>query len=446
MIDFINTSPQTIAETLAGFDIAPLQNVLKKQSTTLKAQKTSVDELRRALGDFRTALAGLNQSNNNQLNNGMGMLQNRVSLNQEGIARVDANSGALKGSYRIDIKQLASAHQLGFDGLTDQIISKATGEMRIVLGEAEHGNALSINLDQIENLSDLARIINGSRDNPGITASLIRTDGQVLLMLSSDHSGAKYQIGIDSQRLDVDSRDHFANPNEIAAAQDALFRLGNIEFTQPSNTLDQLVDGLSIELNAVTRPGNPLQISVGTDTAATSKQLQTFVNAVNLWRDSFSKLTQVGSKGGDERGALAGDAMTALLDRELNALLRTPFNGKRLADFGITANRESKLTLDHKALNQQISADPRSLNSLFNGNDRLLQAMDKSLGRYLNASNGPLEARRASLDRRQNELDSKAEAINRRYDTAYNRYLKEFIQLQKSMAQMDNSLQMFQLT
>ncbi|MGE2624352.1 flagellar cap protein FliD N-terminal domain-containing protein, partial [Escherichia coli] len=111
--------------------------------------------LKTALGDFRTAMSGLNGTNS-------GMLKNAVSMNREGIANVTANSNALKGTYNIEVTQLASAHQIGFDGMTDESIKNATGTMDIEL----NGETLSINLDDMESLSDLTKAINGDEDNP----------------------------------------------------------------------------------------------------------------------------------------------------------------------------------------------------------------------------------------------------------------------------------------
>ena len=87
---------------------------------------------------------------------------------------------------------------------------------------------------------------------------------------------------------------------------------------------------MTIELTSKTEADKPLTITIGTDTAATKEQLQTFITSYNTLQDTLQKLTKSGSGDGEERGAFAGDATMASLDRELNDVLRTQFGGKRI--------------------------------------------------------------------------------------------------------------------
>jgi len=433
MADFSSIDPQTLAQQLATYDIASLQNQLKTKTSTMDSQKKALDALKTALTDFRTAMSGLNKT-------GEGMLKNLVSMNREGIANVTAGSSALKGTYNIQVDALASAHQIGFEKMTDDAVKNASGTMDITLGEGSAAKTITVDLTDMESLSDLTKAINGDKDNPGVTASLIRTDGEVTLMLSSDESGAKNTISVTSPTgLD------FSAPKEISPAADSVIKMGEMTFTNSSNTLDKLIDGVTIELTSVTEKDKPLTISVSTDSTGTKEQLQTFIDSYNTLQDTLSKLTKSGNGDDETRGAFAGDATMSSLDRELNDVMRQVFGDKRMSDFGITADREGKLQIDSKKLDAAIKADPQKLNDLFNGKEGMLSAMDKSLDRYLNSTNGLLKGRQDVLDRQQSDIDTKTEAMNTRYESSYNRYLKQFTQLQKAMAQMNNTKGMFGL-
>lgn len=433
MADFSSIDPQAYAQQLAAYDIASLQSQLKTKTTTMNAQKSALDALKTALTDFRTAMSGLNKTNE-------GMLKNLVSMNREGIANVTANSSALKGTYNIEVDSLASAHQIGYGQMTDDAIKNASGTMDITLGSGADAKTISVDVTDLESLSDLTKAINGNEDNPGVTASLIRTDGEVTLMLSSDESGAKNTISVTSPNgLDL------SNPQTISEASDSVIRMGQMTFTNSSNTLDKLIDGVTIELTSVTEKDKPLTISVGTDSSGTKEQLQTLVDAYNTLQDTLTKLTKSGNGDDESRGALAGDSTMSSLDRELNDVMRQMFGDKRMSDFGITADREGKLQIDSKKLDEAIKADPQKLNDLFNGKEGMLTAMDKSLDRYLNSSNGLLKGRQDILTRQQNDIDTKTDAMNTRYEASYNRYLKQFTQLQQALAQMNNTMSMFGL-
>lgn len=438
MSDLSGLDPQTLATQLAGYDILALQTQLKKQSSSLQSQKTALNALRTAMTTFRSAMTALNKTDN-------GMLQNTATTNVEGIATVTASSSAQKGSYSIFVKQLASQHQMSYDDMSDDDIKNATGTMSITI----NGESVDIEMDSLENLSDLTSAINNSDDNPGVTASLIRTDGNVSLMFSSDETGAKNVVEINTSNMDSASAAKFdaSNQETITAAADAIFRMGDSskEYTNGSNTLDKLIDGVTIELTKTQVDGDaPLRITVGTDSTATKEQVQSFVDAYNAMRTSLGSLTASGS-GGTDRGAFAGDSGIASLDRELNEILRTQFGGKDMTAFGITADKEGNLTVDSEKLDEALKADPASLTSLFNGNDGLMKKMDKSLDKYLNSSNGLLKGRQETLDRQESEITKKTDKINTRYENSYNRYLKQFTQLQSIMTQMNNTMSMFGL-
>lgn len=440
MSDFTSIDPTTMATQLASYDILAMQTALKKQSANLTAQRTALSTLRSALSTFRTAVSGMNTSSST-------VLKNVASMNQEGIATITAGASARKGTYSLNVTQLATAQQTGYGDLTDDSIKNATGTMSITV----NGSSIDIEMDDLNSLADFAAAVNKAEfpegsggDKAGVTASLVRTDGKVMLMLSSDQSGEKNQIRLDTAGLNNPAL--FDNGEEISKAQNAKFTLGNSAavLESSSNTLDNLVDGVSIQLTGTTEAGKPLIISVDTDTSGTQEQVQAFIDAYNALKDGIKELTASGS-GGKTRGAFAGDASISSLTSELSGLLRGTFGEQNMTAFGITADKDGKLKLDADVLNDRLKRDPQSVTDFFNGSSGLLKSMDKSLDKYLSTTSGLLKGREETLDREQKDIDSKTEKMQTRYDSSYNRYLKQFTQLQQVMAQMNNTMSMFGL-
>lgn len=442
MSDF---DPSTLATQLAGYDILALQNAITSQSTTLKAQTEALSSLRTALTTFRTSITALNSSS-------ASVLKNIATMNQEGIATISASASARKGTYSLNVSQLATAQQKGFGDLSDEDIKNATGTLKIDL----NGESIDIEMDDLNSLSDFASAINkadfpsaaessssDSSGQNGITASLMRIDGKVSLILNSDQSGAQYDIQLDTSGM-TSGQDIFAGEEIITAGKDALFTIGDSdkEYASSSNTLDDLVDGVSIKLTGTTEAGKPLVISIDTDATETETQIQTFLDAYNTLRETISGLTATGNAT-DARGAFAGDSSISSLSTEMSNLIRGVFGDQNMSKFGISADKDGKLTLDKDVLEEQLKKDPQTVADFFNGNDGLIKAMDKSLDKYLNSSTGLLKGRQETLDRQQTEIDSKTEKMNTRYDSAYNRYLKQFTQLQTLMTQMNNTMSMF---
>lgn len=444
MSDF---DPTTLATQLAGYDILALQNSISKQTSTLDAQNKALASLRTSLTTFRSAITALNSSS-------ASVLKNLATMNQEGIATIDASASARKGTYSLNVTQLASAQQKGFEGLTDDSIKNASGTLKISL----NGEDIEIDMDGLDSLADFADAINKT-DFPsasnsgsstattaqnGITASLMRVNGEVSLILNSDQSGEKYDIQMDTSGMTAGA-DIFAKPEIITEGKDAKFKLGdsNKEYSSSSNTLDELVDGVSIKLTSTTEAGKPLVISIDTDATETKAQIQTFIDAYNTLQDTISGLTASGSGKADSRGAFAGDASISSLSSELSNMLRGTFGDQNMSKFGIAADKDGKLSIDSDVLEEQLKNDPQTVAQFFNGNDGLIKKMDKSLDKYLSTSSGLLKGRQDTLDRQQTDIDTKTEKMNSRYESSYNRYLKQFTQLQKLMTQMNNTMSMF---
>ena len=435
MTDFSSIDPQSMATQLAGFDVQTLQSQLKTQKARLTAQQNALKSLKSNLTDFRTALTNLNKSSS-------GMLKTSASMSVENMASVTTTSEARKGTYNLFIEQLASSHQVAYDGLKDDDVKNATGSMTIEL----NGKSIAVDMDGVDSLAGLAKAINGMDDNPGVTASLVRTGGEVRLMLSSDKSGAENAITLSG---DVPSAMTGGGARTISAAQDAIVYLGDqasgMKITNSTNTFTDLIDGVTLDVKQAHKSGDALlRINVGVDTTETQSQVNSFVSAYNKLISSLGSLTSSGTTSTD-RGAFAGDASISSLRRELNSMLRTSIDGLDITQFGLAADKDGKLTLDSDKLKEKLADDPGKLNALFNGNDGLLKKMDKSMDRLLNISNGDIKSREETNRRRETELSDRSDKISTRYDTAYNRYLQQFTRMQSVLQQMNNTASMFGL-
>lgn len=433
MSDFSSIEPQSMATQLAGFDVQTLQAQLKNQKSKLAAQQAALKTLKSTLSEFRTSLQNLNRTN-------AGMLKTSASVSVENIVKVTTTSETRKGTYNLFVEQLASSHQLAYNALNDSAISNASGTMAIEVG----GKSITVDMDSVDSLAGLAKAINGDSDNPGVTASLVRTNGQVRLMLSSDKSGEANAITV-TGFADMDN----SQAVTLSDAKDAVVWLGGqgngMAVRNSSNIFNNLIDGVTLELNQAQKSGDtPLRVDVGVDTAETTTQVNDFVAAYNKLLGTLGTLTASGS-GSSDRGAFAGDASVSNLRRDLNNMLRTAIGGQDITQFGLSADKDGKLKLDNDKLKEKLAEDPGKLNALFNGNGGLLKAMDKSMDKFLSITNGEIKSREETFRRRENELSDRSDKITTRYDTAYNRYLSQFTRLQSVMQQMNNTANMFGL-
>src|SRR5690606_33378505 len=115
-------------------------------------------------------------------------------------------------------------------------------------------------------------------------------------------------------------------------------------------------------------------------------------DAFNALMTSFDSLTASGTES-SARGTLAGDASVRSIESRLNALLRTDFGGTNLINFGISADRNGKLTIDSARFEAAVANDPEGFEALFTGKDNLLDSLDKTVAGYTSSTNGTLKSR-----------------------------------------------------
>lgn len=419
MTDISSLDPQTLATQMAGYDTQASQSAVTKQQTSLTTQSNNLSKLKTALTTFRSSMASLNSTT-------QGMLANTATLSQSTVATVTTTSQANRGTYSLTVSQLASAQQTAYTGLTDEMVKQASGSLTLAIQD----KSISIDMGKLTSLADFADAVNQATDNPGVTASLIKTDGKVQLMLSSDESGVANALTLTTGQLDSQTAAALNQGVEISAAKDAKVSIGSLALSSSSNKLDSLIEGVTINLQAVTAKDTPLTITVGTDTSTTQKNLQSFVDAYNSLRTVL-----------DSQGSATGgnDGLVSSLNTELNSVIRTTANGFDMTRFGVTSDKDGKLTLNSDTLKTQLSKSPQSINQFFNSQG-LLSTIDKSMNNYLSTSHGVLQSRQEILDRQQSEVTDRQTKITTRYNDAYNRYLTQFTKLKSAMQDMNNTL------
>ena len=179
--------PVTMAQTLVAAERANMDSLLKSQGTKIKNQSKGLDTLKTQLSTFQTLLKDLNSTSTLQAQNS--------TLSQEGFMTVSSNGKAISGQYSLFVRQLAQSHQLGvkFSSETEALPSDGTLSLTVDGKEMKLDFA---SLPANATVKDLVSQINGASNNPGVKASLVRSNGEVNLVLTSTSSGTTKAIGM----------------------------------------------------------------------------------------------------------------------------------------------------------------------------------------------------------------------------------------------------------
>ncbi|GAA5645294.1 MULTISPECIES: flagellar filament capping protein FliD [Vibrio] len=439
--------PINMATQLATYDVQPFQKRYQMQADKYQSQLTALGKVESALRDFRSAVDAMNSSTSS-------IIKNTATLSQDGYLSANVDAKALVGNYQIFVEQIATAHQVSTSmpadlDATTEIPTTGTLEFTI------NGESMTLDLSTVDSdgdgkatMADLISTINNDSNNPGVNATLVRSNGQTHFMLSSTETGVENQINVSASGTGATwFEDAFTNLNEISAPQDAVIWLGakdtGLKLTNASNTFKGVIDGVDVTVNKAQTAGeSPIGMTIGADNEATKEQVNKFVDAYNTLMSTIDEYTSIGGED-KARGVLASDPTLRSIESQLTSLVRGEYNGMRLSEAGISIDRNGKMKLDAKKFEAAQSNNGAALEAMFNGDGNLLDSIDDMVEPFLKFSSGLFSSRKDALKQNISRIDDKQANLERKYDMAYDRYLKQFTQMNTLMTQMNQTMSMF---
>lgn len=413
-------NPRTMAKAAAYADIATQSANLQQQQAELNTESSGLDSLSTALTDFQSAIDALNSDTD-------GPLTFSATSNNDS-ATVSANSEAQAGTYSFYVSKLAQGQQSTFQ-MTDNFY-EATGTFDLTM---EDGSSMEIDLSTADSDGDgyidatgLVDAINSSDDNPGVSAALVKTDGQTTIMLTSDTTGA--QSGFTAT---VNGTVIASPETAMTTPQDAVINLGGKDgpaITSSSNTFDDVIPGVTMTFTEVSDPDDTSDvttITVAEDSSASQAKVQTFVDAYNTLVDTVDSLTSNGGDGSNP-GVFAGDAGLSSLTNQLDDIAHSYYDGVSIVDYGISLDSDGHLEIDSDKFNEAMEANPDGLTSIFVGDDSMVAQMDNLMDSYLDSSTGIITMREDNIEDQQSKIQDESDQLTETYNTNYERYLEEY--------------------
>ncbi|WP_020651621.1 flagellar filament capping protein FliD [Massilia niastensis] len=444
--------PRSTAASLARSYVLAREQLLEFQGDQSVATGQALGELNSAMLAFQTslgALTGLNKT----------LFAQTASFSDTTLGSATASASATAGSYAFFVKQVATASQVSYTGLTDN--AGVGGNLAIRMGGAA---AFNVNLSAADSdgngtlsTRELAAAINGAAGNDAkVTASIVTTGGTSELVLTAKNTGANTAITIDTSAVTGPSSLAAANADParvrtLVAAQDAEIRVGSETGTaivQASNTFTN-IDGVKMTFTKAQASGSaPLTVTVGADLEATTANVQAFVDAYNKLKTTLNKLTEAGDPAKNVAGgAFAHDSGIRALNARLVGLLR-PVSGDTLAAYGIIATREGTLELRTDRLKSQLAAEPGGLDALIGSASSssptgIAGALEKYLKSWSNGVDGQIKQRKDAASSQQSRVEDRLVALKKEEEAAYGRYLRQFTQLQTVQGMMNQHSSLF---
>ncbi|EPN4952509.1 flagellar filament capping protein FliD [Vibrio diabolicus] len=161
----------------------PKQQRIDNERTTINASISAYGRLRESLDTMKNLMANFRQEK--------AFAVRTVETTDDNIVSATATTDAIAGKYAIDVLQLAQSHKVASDVLLEDA-KFGPGKLQISLGD----DTFNVNVRSSSKLADVVRGINGSKDNPGVRASLINDVEGPRLILASNLSGKDHQIRV----------------------------------------------------------------------------------------------------------------------------------------------------------------------------------------------------------------------------------------------------------
>jgi flagellar hook-associated protein 2 len=319
-----------------------------------------------------------------------------------------------------------------------------SGVLNIGLGATN----FNITTSAATTLAGLRDLINQASNNPGISASIVKvsaTNSQ--LVLTSTVTGAANTISV-TATPDVPappsdlSRFASANLVSVQTASDAIIQLDGQSVTRTSNSLTDVISGVTIALVKADPLATPGTLTVAVDKSAATSKVNDFIKAYNSLAGTLSSLSSYDAKTG-KASRLFGDATLRGIRNQLRQILSSSVVGgvagaSTLADIGIKTDKAGLLALDSVKLDKAITANSDAVPQLFASTNGLALGFDKVLTNYL-AADGPLTARVDGVNKNIGGIADERSKLNLRLTAMEARYRKQFTAMDNLLGKLKST-------
>ena len=293
-----------------------------------------------------------------------------------------------------------------------------------------------------------ANLINGSDDNPGVTAA----------MINNGDSTNPYQLTLTSDDTGEDARISLTNLDDLtevtgAGAQslNAEFTVNGISYARQSNTaIDDVITGVTLDLK--NEGEATLNIDVNHDTV--KEDILSMIEGVNDLISYINNGTETDEESADTKnetneetdnpldGSRNAKRIVSQLKSLLTNVLDLDTSYTSLTDIGLEISRDGTVTIDEDALDEAIASDPDAIEGLFLGNtekeitglaDIINDAVTDMVSSTGIVSTGIDEAE-GKITRIDQDIEAETERLTKKYDIM----AKEFAQLDTYISRLNS--------
>jgi flagellar hook-associated protein 2 len=439
---------ESIITKLMSVEKLPVQT-LEDQASTIQTKISAFGSVQSALGAFRDASLALTK--NDAWSPTVGTSADASAVT------VSTGSTAAAGNYAVTVTNLAASQSVASKTYTSSDELAGEGTLTIEQGSWDIGepgfaaratiSAINIPISSTDSLSAVRDKINAA--GAGVTASIVTDSTGARLVLSSSKTGVQNGFRVTTSGSDAlaaltyDPTNNPAGMTLTQTAADATATVNGLAITSDSNTLTNVVDGLSINLLKKTpADGTSVQLNVAQDNTTIKAKIQAFVDAYNSLSKTLASQTKYDDTS-KTAGTLQGDSTAVGLQRQLRSAL-TGSSGassvfSTLSSIGLEVQSDGTVKINDTKMTNAL-ANLGELKKVFansgvadDGTDGFAQRF-RTLGDQVLGTDGSLTTRAAGLATSLKQNETRQDEMNNRLTSTEARLRAQYTALDTKMA------------
>lgn len=321
-------------------------------NTKLLALKTAADGIK-DLEDFNLYTAS--------------MTTDSATVKGSDLMTVSAASTASIGSYQIKVNSLAVAEKVRSISYADASVAFGSGYAGDILINGE-----TVTIDATDTMYSVQNKINNANTGAtptGVTATIVKFGASdYRLTLTSDTTGA---AGIDLQNGGAQDILSLFNFSEVTDGADASFSVDGVDISQSSNTVDDVIAGVTIALLKADID-TTVTLAITRDIDAIKNNIKTFVGKYNDVASYINTQFSYNTETNETGGVLFGDGTLSSVKSDLSSIITHSVWGVSsqfsiLGLVGINLDNSGQLSINDTTLTGYLRTNFSDVAALFTG-------------------------------------------------------------------------------
>ncbi len=347
---------KSLAQSLVDAEKTPRKERIDAKIAQTEAKITGYSAIKYALSELKTAFGKLNDASD--------FSSIKPSNTQTSAFGVTASTTAQAGSYSIEVLQTAQAQRTASSNFADRATAlngASPFSLNLTLGGVSQDpiavtTATPAGMVSAINSADL-----------GVTAQLINTGSGYNVVLTGE-TGATQSFTMSSDDGSGNAVAGVSFTTSLQTAADASFKVNGLTVTRSSNSITDVIDGVTLDLYSNTT--GAARLDLNRDTTSIKDNLKGLVTAYNDFEETLKILGDSGSEVEEFGGVLAGESLLQTVRTRVRGFISnnstTPgATIKAARDVGLSLDRNGKLTLDETKLDTALQNNFAEVSTMF---------------------------------------------------------------------------------